>query len=355
MVAWYEQGLPPAIEPGTAGEQASEHFGMDPWPIDAGIHVGLHPPFETRVIEDRGDHEIVQQADGVRVLRRKFASSIPMHQAHLLVDRNSWQRHYRPRLNPDDGQRFPDDRAEHVRRWCDPERAVPLCLNGASLWGFLRNWMGLEAVSYVVYDDPAWFEEMVTTLADCTVGLFEKLLKTGGRFDGASFWEDMCYNGGPLIAPHHFRRFLLPQYRRITDLLHAHGVDIVWVDCDGKIDELVPLWLEAGVNTMFPVEIGTWRCDPIAMRQKYGRELRLMGGFDKRILAQSPTAIGLEVDRLTPLVEEGGFIPFCDHRVPPDVPLHHYLHYLHAARARWGQGVNLKPMGILPPPAPCAS
>ena len=35
-----------------------------------------------------------------------------------------------------------------------------------------------------------------------------------------------------------------------------------------------------------------------------------MGGFDKHILADSKQAIEAEVHRLTPLVEEGGYIGF---------------------------------------------
>ncbi len=127
--------------------------------------------------------------------------------------------------------------------------------------------------------------------------------------------------------------------------MHKHGVDVVWVDCDGNIDALVPLWLEAGVNCMFPVEVGVWRADPVAYRKQYGKDLLIMGGFDKHILQRTPEGIRREVDRLAPLVEEGGFIGFCDHRVPPDVPLENYRLFVDLQREVWGQGVNLPPKG----------
>jgi uroporphyrinogen decarboxylase len=87
---------------------------------------------------------------------------------------------------------------------------------------------------------------------------------------------------------------------------------------------------------MFPIEIGNW-ADPVTLRKQFGKELLMMGGFDKRILAQSPQAIDDEIARLTPLVEEGGFIPFCDHRVPPDVPLVNYEFYCKRAGQVWGK------------------
>ena len=59
-----------------------------------------------------------------------------------------------------------------------------------------------------------------------------------------------------------------------------------------------------------------------------------------------PKAISAEVERLAPLVEEGGFIPHCDHRVPADVPRTHYVHYMKEAKRVWGKGLaNLRPMG----------
>ena len=228
--------------------------------------------------------------------------------------------------------------------WTDPERPYPAALPGGSLYGWLRNWMGVENLSYLVYDDPAWFEEMVTTIADCIIGTLTRILETGGRFEGCSMWEDMAYNAGPLLSPKHFKQYLVPQYRRITDLLHKYGVDIIWVDCDGNIEKLIPLWLEAGVNCMFPLEIGNWGADPVKYRQQYGKDLRLMGGFDKHILQGSKAGIAAEVHRLAPLVEEGGYIGFCDHRVPPDVSLENYLFYLETVREVWAHGVNLKPM-----------
>ena len=344
LVVWHDQGLPQYVD----RSNSDEFFGMDPGLDQAtcvtDVNVGLSPPFEEKVLEDRGDHEVFQQEDGVRVLRKKFMSSIPKPLSHLLVDRDSWDKHYQPRLDPTHPDRYPEDWDQRVQTWSDPNRDHAAALWGGSLYGWLRNWMGVENLSYVVYDDPAWFEEMVTTVADCIIGTLSRVLETGGQFDACAMWEDMCYNAGPLLSPKHFQQFLVPHYRRITDLLHKHGVDVIWVDCDGKIDLLIPLWLDAGLNCMFPIEVGTWGADPVQYRKQYGQQLLMMGGLDKHILARSRHEIEQEVYRLAPLVEEGGYIGFCDHRVPPDVPLENYVFYLETVRQVWGKDVNLKPM-----------
>ncbi len=276
---WHEQGLPKSVN----RLNSDAFFGMDSG-IEAGgrivgVNADLAPHFEEKVIEDLGDHVIEQQADGVRVLRRKFMGSIPQPQSHLLSDRDSWETHFKPRLDPDNPARYPADWDERVKVWTDPDREVLAVLPGGSVYGRLRNWMGLENISYIVYDDPKLFEEMVTTVTDCILGTLTRILETGGQFDACGMWEDMAYNSGPLISPRHFDRYLVPQYRRITDLLHSYGVDVVWLDCDGKIDLLLPRWLDAGVNCMFPLEVGTWGTDPVALRKQYGPDLLDDGRF----------------------------------------------------------------------------
>ena len=345
---WHKQGLPTRVEWRQDAEVYTDAwFGMDCYDAGPKLEVGLVPAFEFKVLEDLGDHEVVQQDNGVRVLRKKYMGSIPNPVRHLLGDRDAWRIHYKPRLDPSRAERYPADWEALVKTWKDPARHQPLGLWGGSLFGWLRDWMGLENVAVLPYDDPGWFEEMVTTLADCTVAVLQRALETGAKFDFCNMWEDMCYSRGPLLNPIHFRQFLVPNYRRITDLLHKYGVDVVWIDCDGKIDVLIPLWLDAGVNCMFPLEVGTWNGDPVRYRKEFGQDLLMMGGFDKHILQGPVEGIRDEVCRLLPLVEEGGYIPLPDHRVPPDVPYSNYLFYLREARKVWGRNLHLKPAPAL--------
>jgi uroporphyrinogen decarboxylase len=106
------------------------------------------------------------------------------------------------------------------------------------------------------------------------------------------------------MSPKQFKKYLVPHYRRISDLAGKHGVDVIYLDCDGKIDALLPLWLEAGIHCMYPIEVGTWGGDPISFRKKYGKDLLMMGGFDKHILSQGKKQIEAEVFVLALLKRE---------------------------------------------------
>ena len=68
--------------------------------------------------------------------------------------------------------------------------------------------------------------------------------------------------------------------------------------------------------------------DPVRLRKKFGRSLRLWGGVDKRELAKDRKAIDEHLCSFIPLIEEGGFIPAVDHTVPPDVPLKNFMYYM---------------------------
>ena len=37
---------------------------------------------------------------------------------------------------------------------------------------------------------------------------------------------------------------MMPRYKKITDLLHSHGVDIIFLDSDGNVEQLIPLCLD---------------------------------------------------------------------------------------------------------------
>jgi uroporphyrinogen decarboxylase len=201
-----------------------------------------------------------------------------------------------------------------------------------SLFGTIRNWVGVVGSAYILADDEALFTEIIDVCADLTYRCVEAALASGVRFDVGHYWEDICFKNGPLIHPEVFAEKVGPHYRRTTDLLHQYGINIVSLDCDGKIDALIPTWLENGVNTMFPIEVGTWDANIAPWRAQYGREIRGVGGMNKVVYAYDKAAVDAEIERLKPLVDLGGFIPCPDHRIPPDAKFENVAYYCERMR-----------------------
>jgi uroporphyrinogen decarboxylase len=120
---------------------------------------------------------------------------------------------------------------------------------------------------------------------------------------------------------------MLPRYRKVVDFLRGRGVKYIGLDSDGLIDPLIPVWLDAGLNCLYPFEVQAGM-DVLAVRKKYGKELRIWGGVDKRALASGPVAIDTELARLHPLMTEGGYIPHTDHSLPPDISFQNYIYFM---------------------------
>jgi len=322
---WFDEGLPRTVVDHEAGHA---HFGFEEWG-EAPIHLGMHPEFERKVLEDLGGNKVlVQDTSGIRYIEFKEGiQSIPQYHSFPVTDRDSFIQ-MQERYDSADPWRLPS----HYEAWVESvkDRTEPLSIFSGSLYGWLRDWMGVENLSITFARDPDLICDMMDFLVDHFISVISKPLRDV-RFDCSKWWEDMCYKHGPLISPAMFKEFMVPRYKRITSLLEENGVDIHILDCDGDVTLLIPGWLESGINVSYPLEVAGGS-DPVVLREQYGKDLLLMGGVDKIPLIKGKDAIDAELERLKPLVEEGGFIPHVDHRVPPDVSLENYRHYVRRKR-----------------------
>ena len=330
LQAWHTQGLPEYVNDDV---RADAYFGLES-ELMPPVNVLTQPWFEHEVIEDHDDYQILMSWDGAQQMVKKDSVSIPKYIRYAIETREDWERIKAERLNPSTPERVPS--ADEWTRWKAMAEASGqiVGIDVGSLFGFTRNWLGFENVSYAIMDDPEWIEEITEHLTNLTLSVIGPLIKDF-KFDFGKMWEDICFNHGPIIQPRHFEEWIVPRLKRITGLLAENGCDVVYVDCDGNINELVPLWLDAGVNCMFPLEArgGT---NAVDLRQKYGRRILLMGGVDKTRLIAGKEEIRKEIARIKPLVEDGGYIPHVDHRCPPDVTLENYLYYLKLKRETFG-------------------
>ncbi len=285
----------------------------------------LFPKFESKILEEHPDGgKVIRDENGLICMIKPGIVSIPAEIGTFLTDRKVWEEEYLPRL------RFSMERiATQQLKDLPPEegREIPIGIYCGSLMGRMRDLLGVEHLSYLMADDFDLYVEIIDTMCGLCYDCVKAMLETGAKFDYAHFWEDICFKNGPLVIPSMFDEYVGPHYKRITDLLNSYGIDIVSLDCDGWIDKLIPTWLENGVNTMFPIEVGTWEASIGPWREKYGRELRGVGGMDKRVFAKDYRAVEEEIERLRPLIELGGYIPCPDHRIAPDAKFENVQYY----------------------------
>ena len=287
------------------------------------------PPFEHTVIEEDERFIVYVNHEGILMKERKDQpfSSMPQFLKFPVESRQEFRSFWAERMQPDLTQRVgPGWQLKLHDMRAQPMPLVIISDRWGGFFGPLRNLTGVQNLCTLFYDDPAFVEEMMDANADFIIAMMAQILDVVS-IDAFAFWEDMAYKAGPLLSPRLARQYMLPRYRRVADYVRGRGVRYIGVDSDGRIDELIPIWLEAGLNFIYPFEVQAGM-DVLQVRKKWGKELRLWGGYDKRALALGKDAIETELTRLHPLMLEGGFIPHTDHTCPPDISFENYCYYL---------------------------
>jgi uroporphyrinogen-III decarboxylase len=295
----------------TNNEEADIFFNFDRMATIGG-EVWMHPGFPNEVIEVR--------------------ETIPHYIKASIVTPEDWEKVKAEKFRLNDPARIID--IAELSKQHPAERDYPLGVWTGSMIGKIRDMLTFEGLAYAMYDYPAMVEDMVETSCQLVENALDQILPHF-QFDFASGWEDICYKSGPIVSPKWFHRVITPRYKRISEKLKAHGVGIWWIDCDGDVRPILPFMMEGGVNCLFPYEVNSCT-HPADLLHEYGKDLRIMGGFDKIEMGKGRDAIKQYMDTLVPLVERGGYIPFCDHRCPPNIPPDDYLYYLDLKQEYFG-------------------
>lgn len=291
----------------------------------------IRPRFESKVLEEDDRTRVRINEGGITI--REFKDDpekMPTWLDYPVKNKRDWDE-YKKRLGPHHPERWlMKDWKSYTERLS--QRDYPLGLDVGSFFGLLREFVGAEKLLLMFYDDPQFVEDMMAHMEYFSTQIVERVLQDI-QVDFAFFWEDMAWKGGSMISPQMFREFMMPHYKKVTSLLRSKGVDIIMVDSDGDINQLIPLWIESGVNGMWPLEVQAG-VDAVAIRKEFGNQCILWGNIDKRALARGKEAIKEEIDKKVPfLISQGGYFPGPDHLVPDNVSLENFKFYLEYLRS----------------------
>jgi uroporphyrinogen decarboxylase len=343
---WYDEGLPrvnpptqiefsqwihgdadPGLDvfsdsPNYYGSDISDFFGFDKRVHAAPLYAPPLPFFEKEVYEEDEENIIYRrEEDGKVVKTRKDGTSMPLFLEFPVKNRRDFKK-IKDKFDPDHKGRIPDNFNQLIEDYRD--RDYVLQIGGTLFSGFfsiLREMMGLENTVLCFYDDPRLIVEMMEFFTDYYIRLNTKVASKV-EVDYFYIWEDMSYKNGPLISPDHFRQFILPYYKKFTSAMRKMGAKNFFVDTDGNFEVLIPLFMEGGVNGLLPFEVQA-SMDIEKSRKQYP-ELIIMGGIDKTALAKGKKEIMEEVEKAGRMIEIGGFIPYTDHAVPPEISFSNY-------------------------------
>lgn len=311
--------------------EADRFFSFEP-PRVHSLNTWMSPGFESKIVGQKGDKLILINSDGLLAeVPRDGHGTIPHYIKSSIETPEDWKRVKERSFRRDESRNVAP---EILKQLYPDDRDYPVGVNVGSMIGKIRDMLTVEGLAYAVADCPEMVEDMVETVCTLMEDALDSCLPHV-KFDFASGWEDICCRNGPLVSMGFFKEVIFPRYKRIGKKLHEHGIDIWYTDCDGDVRPLLPYFLEAGINCLFPYEVNSC-LHPVQLLEEYGKDLRIMGGIDKMKLIEGREATKKYLESVAPLVERGGYIPFCDHRCPPDVTPENYLYYLDLKEEMFG-------------------
>ncbi len=313
---WERQGATPAELDFSAFRYRCEdrHF----IPVNTGRNGGLPEV----LIEETDEHKVWRDGLGRTMRLPKLTATLPLPLDFPVKTMDDWQR-----LKP--WYRFSADRL--VGDWEAGAKAAAqagkvVCVGIPGGFDEPRELMGDEAACVAYYEQPELMHDILDTIGETAFTVLEAVSRRV-QVDLLYVHEDMAGKSGPLAGPTQIREFIAPYYRRVWDVLRERGARLFDQDSDGNMNPVIEPFLEAGVNSMHPMEPAAGM-DIVQVREKYGTRLAFYGGIDKHVLRQSKAAIDAELERkIPPMLRTGGCVLALDHRIPNGTPLEHYRYY----------------------------
>jgi uroporphyrinogen-III decarboxylase len=338
MVRWYTEGLS-AIQDLRNYIDLQISYQSEIFPPSLRSYLGLDqietlpvdffpiPRFAPKTLEEDERYVVQRNILGMTVRSSKDRPSmIFTFLEHPIKDLSDWEK-MRMRFDARDPRRYPvtwtDELIQHYET---AEHPIGLVL-APGLCELGLYMMGLKRFLIAQVQDPELIREMFRSHSEFLIEASKEAVRRA-RIDFVAFSEDLAYNSGPFMSPEVYEQLWLPYHKKIIDFLKDSGIDIIVLWSSGNLRPLIPLFLKAGFNCLWPLQ-ATAKMDAVELRKEYGRNLLLVGNIAKEALIKGKEAISKEVShKLNYLMEQGGYIPAIDDRVPPDVPLQNYAYYI---------------------------
>jgi len=348
---WYKEGLPkvkglpknlfygdgifgpghPSGGPNVSGNLTIDEFDLssffnfdEKWMV-VPYNYWIFPGFEKKILYEDDKYIEYFDTDGIKKRELRDKSSMPFFLEFPLKTREDWEKIKEERLNLDSiNKRFVVDKNIYFKKIKD--RTFPLAIldDPVGFFGSIRFLIGEKNLFVYFYDEPNLIKDILRHLCELWISIAEELTSKI-EFDIAVFWEDMSGKQGSLIGPVTFREFMSPLYKKLIDFLKSKKIRYFNVDSDGYVSQLIPLFMEAGINSMYPFEQQAGN-DLIELRKKFP-DLRMLGGFDKNSLYKGKEHIDKELEKMAFMINQGGYIPYADHLVPPNCSWENYKYY----------------------------
>jgi len=150
---------------------------------------------------------------------------------------------------------------------------------GNGVFECVQDLVGFESLCFIKADDEELFEELFSKTGDVLCAIWERFLKEfGDYYCVCRFGDDLGFKSSTLLPPGDVKDLIIPQYKRITDIIHAAGKPFLLHSCGSIFNVMDELITIGGIDAKHSNE------DQIAPFSKwtedYGDRIGNFGGLD---------------------------------------------------------------------------
>ena len=298
---------------------------MDKGQISVNVNLLFSPQFDVVISDEDESRMVYTDIDGVKRAYMKDTGVIPMPLENVIRDWPSWNKLKDERLGVENiKDRFPANWDQLLQTYRNRDFVLVLGGYPAGYFGTLAHLMGYEHLFYNYTDAGDLIHDIQQTFTDLWIAIYEEVLAQTD-VDMFIFWEDISAGSGSMVSPAMIKEYMIPYDRRLTGFLKEHGVKTIFVDTDGDCLDIIPLFIDGGVTGIYPIEVSCGM-DILETRRLYP-ELQLMGGIPKSELPNGKRRIDEILRTPAEVLRSGGYIPFGDHLIPPEVHWEEFRYY----------------------------
>jgi uroporphyrinogen decarboxylase len=215
---------------------------------------------------------------------------------------------------------------EQATRWHREGYAIILESFCAGIFEMSCRVRGYEQFYMDLALDPKLACALLDKFVELKIAFYERAAQElGGLVQFVREGDDVAGEESLLMSPDSYRTYIKPRHAELFKAQRALFPEpfYVFLHSDGAIYDLLPDFIEEGVDILNPVQVTAKGMSVGRLKREFGRELVFWGGaVDPHDFAHaSPDAVGQEVKRrVEDLSPGGGYIFGAIHNIQDDVP-----------------------------------
>ncbi|MFC2087626.1 uroporphyrinogen decarboxylase family protein [Bacteroidota bacterium] len=216
---------------------------------------------------------------------------------------------------------------QHNKRYPDRFHMVSI---GFTLYERAWSIVGMENLMLYFLMEPEFVKDLLSRITEYNCRIIDNAASLG--VDCVHFGDDWAGQNGLLLGRDLWREFIYPGFHKTCETAKKNGIYVSHHSC-GKVQELIPDMIEAGVDVFDPFQPEVM--DVFKIKKQYQDQLAFWGGLSVQKTLPYGTSKEVELEArklLKELAPGGGYIFAPSHVLTDDIPIENMLKVIEIAQ-----------------------